>query len=108
LYKVGAVAAITDYKSLWGIQMDDDRSAFRESWKYRMAVRRFQSAFEAVGELGEAERQLLLERVGNWLLQHMRSVPSKESKTAKVVRVETSQGDVESPSGRDDDPPEVA
>jgi hypothetical protein len=88
--------------------MDDDRSAFRESWKYRVAVRRFQSAFEAAEGLAEAERQLLLEQVANWLLQHMPGVPSEESKTAKVVRVEISQGGVASPSGRDDDPPEAA
>jgi hypothetical protein len=88
--------------------MNDDRSAFRESWKYRVAVRRFQSAFEAAEGLAEAERRLLLEQVGSWLLQHMPSVPSGESKTAKVVHVEISQGGVESPSGRDDEPPEAA
>jgi len=88
--------------------MDDDRSAFRESWKYRVAVRRFQSAFEAAEGLAEAERQLLLEQVGNWLLQHMPSVPSEESKIAEVVRIEISHGGIESSSGRDDDPPEVA
>jgi hypothetical protein len=40
-------------------QMDDDRAAFREAWKYRAAVRRFPSAFEAAEQLAEAEAILL-------------------------------------------------
>jgi hypothetical protein len=47
-------------------KVDDDRAAFREAWKYRTAVRRFQSAFAAAEELAEPERQLLLEQVAGY------------------------------------------
>jgi hypothetical protein len=85
--------------------MDDDRAAFREAWKYRAALRRFQSAFEAAEGLAEAERQLLLEQVANWLLRHMAHVPAEEPKTAEVVGVEINW---EPPNGEDGDPPEAA
>ena len=88
--------------------MDDDRAAFREAWKYRVALRRFQSAFEAAEQLAEAERQMLLEQVANWLLQHMPNVPSEEPKTAEVVAIEMNQVGIEPLSGRDGDPPEAA
>jgi len=83
--------------------MDDDRSAFREAWKYRVATRRLQSAFQAVGGLADAERQLLLEQVAHWLLRHMPGVPSGEPRTAEVV---TSEIDQAAPSP-DDDAPEA-
>jgi len=83
--------------------MDDDRRAFSKAWKYRMAVRRFQSAFEAVDGLADAERRLLLEQVANWLLEHMPGVPSQEPRTAEVA----SEIDQVAPS-HDDEPPEAA
>jgi hypothetical protein len=88
--------------------MDDDRAAFREAWKYRVALRRFQSAFEAAERLAEAERQQLLEQVANWLIQQMPNVQSEEPKTAEVVGIEMNQVGTELLSGRDDDPPETA
>ena len=66
--------------SLGILKVDDDKAAFREAWKYRVAVRRFQSAFAAVEGLAEPERQLVLEQVANWLLRHMPNVPSEEPK----------------------------
>ncbi len=86
--------------------MDEDRAAFREAWKYRAAVRRFESAFEAAEQLAEAERQLLLEQVANWLLQHMPNVPLEEPKTTEVVGIETNQAGDQ--AAQDDDPPEAA
>jgi len=76
-----------------------------------MAVRRFQSAFAAVEGLAEHERQLVLEQVANWLLQHMPNIPSEEPKTAETAgtsepEVETSEPEVE--PRRDDDTPEIA
>jgi hypothetical protein len=88
--------------------MDDDRAAFKEAWKYRAAVRRFQSAFEAAEQLAEPERQLLLEQLGNWLLEHMPNVPSEQPKTAEVVGIEMNLAGTQPLSGRDDDPPEAA
>ena len=87
--------------------MDDDRRALREAWEYRVAVRRFQSAFEAAARLPEADRQLLLEQVGEWLLQRIRNVPSEEQEVAEVESIETNQADAQPLSGRDDDPPEA-
>jgi hypothetical protein len=88
--------------------MDDDRRAFKEAWDYRVAVRRFESAFEAAERLAAAERQLLLEQVARWLLQHFRTPPSEEQKTVKVLGIEISQADTPPISARDDEPPEAA
>jgi hypothetical protein len=88
--------------------MDDDRRAFREAWDYRVAVRRFESAFEAAERLAAAERQLLLEQVARWLLQHIKNVPSEEQKTVKVLGIEINQADTQPISPRDDEPPEAA
>jgi hemerythrin len=88
--------------------MDDDRRAFREAWEHRVAVRRFQSAFEAADRLPEADRQLLLEQVGEWLLQHIPNVPAQEQKAAEVESIQTNQVDAQPLSGRDDDPPGAA
>jgi hypothetical protein len=87
--------------------MDDDKRAFREAWEYRVAVRRFQSAFEAVARLQGADRQLLLEQVAEWLLEQVPKLPSKEPKAAEVESVETNQADPQPLSDWDDDPPEA-
>jgi len=88
--------------------MDDDRAAFKEAWRYRAAVRRFQSAFEAAEQLADPERQLLLEQVATWLLEHMPNVPAEQPNTAEVVGIEMNQAATQPLSGRDDDPPEAA
>jgi hypothetical protein len=88
--------------------MDDDRRAFKEAWDYRVAVRRFESAFEAAERLPVAERQLLLEQVARWLLQHIQNFRSEEQKTVKVVGIEINQADTQSISPSDDEPPEAA
>ncbi len=64
--------------------MDDDRRAFREQWELRVALRRFESAFEAADRLPEAERAALLKVVASRLLQNLPEVPSGESSTAEV------------------------
>jgi hypothetical protein len=84
--------------------MDDDRVAFREAWKYRAAVRRFQSAFEAAEGLAESERQLLLKQLADWILQHLPNSPSEELKAAAVMEIEAKQAITPSVSGRDGDP----
>jgi hypothetical protein len=88
--------------------MDDDKRSFKEAWDYRVAVRRFESAFEAAERLAVAERQLLLEQVARWLLQHIPKVPSQEQNTVKVVGIEINQVDTRPISPRDDEPPEAA
>jgi hypothetical protein len=98
------------------LKVDDDRAAFKEAWKYRVAVRRFQSAFAAVEGLAEHERQLILEQVADWLLRHMANVPSEEPKTAETAGIETSEAEAagietseaECEPRQDDDSPEVA
>lgn len=87
--------------------MDDDRAAFKEAWKYRAALRRFQSAFEAAEGLAEAERQLLLEQVASWLLQHIPTGWSEEPKTAEVVASETNRAGAQPLQGEDGEPPEA-
>jgi hypothetical protein len=91
-----------------GIPMDDDRAAFKEAWKYRAAVRRFPSAFEAAEQLADPERQLLLEQLANWLLEHMPNVSPEQPKTAEGVGIEMDEADTQPLSGRDNDPPEAA
>lgn len=88
--------------------MDDDRVAFKEAWKYRAAVRRFQSAFEAAEQFADAERQLLLEQLANWLVQHMPNVPVGTPKTGEVVGIEMNQAGTQPLNSRDGDPPEAA
>ncbi len=88
--------------------MDDDRAAFKEAWKYRAALRRFQSAFEAAEGLAEAERQLLLEQVASWLLQHMPIGWSEEPKTAEVVATETNRAGAQPLQEEDGEPHEAA
>ena len=88
--------------------MDDARAAFKEAWKYRAALRRFQSAFEAAEGLAEAERQLLLEQVASWLLQHMSTGRSEEPKTAEAVATETNRASAQPLKGEDGEPPEAA
>ena len=68
----------------------------------------FESAFEAAERLAAAERQLLLEQVARWLLQHIKNVPSEEQKTVKVLGIEINQADTQPISARDDEPPEAA
>ena len=65
-------------------KMDNDRRAFKEAWDYRVAVRRFESAFEAAERLAAAERQVLLGQVARLLLQHIRNVPSEEDRKSVV------------------------
>jgi hypothetical protein len=88
--------------------MDNDRRAFKEAWDYRVALRRFESAFEAAERLAAAERQVLLGQVARWLLQHIRNVPSEEQKTVKVLGIEINEVHTQPRSARDDEPPEAA
>jgi len=86
--------------------MDDDRQAFREQWDYRVAVRRFQSAFEAADRLAKAERTLLLKEVAERLLQNLPHVSSEEPDTPRVASIETEEGQPE--AGRPDNPSDAA
>jgi predicted XRE-type DNA-binding protein len=67
--------------------MDDARS-FAAKLDYRMAVRRFESAFEACERLTEADRQLLFKEIAERVNQHLRQAQPKEQKAVKVIGIE--------------------
>jgi hypothetical protein len=72
-------------------QMDERIRAFDEVVEYQIAVRRFESAFEACKRLSHENRQLLLKEVANRLSQHMPDSPSEEQTKVKVIGVEIKQ-----------------
>lgn len=61
---------------------------FDEVVEYRIAVRRFESAFEACERLPHENRQLLLKEVANRLAQQMPEAPSEEQTEVKVIGIE--------------------
>ena len=67
--------------------MDDRNQSFEERLAYRLAARRFESAFEALEQLPQDDRQLLLGEVAERILQQLRNAPSEEPKGPKVVGI---------------------
>ncbi len=64
------------------LQMDD------RSLEYRIALRRFEAAFEALERVPDDDRQLLLREIGQRLLQQMPKAPSEERKGPTVIGIE--------------------
>jgi hypothetical protein len=53
--------------------MDDFKRAFDERLAYRIAARRFESAFEACQKLSPEDRQLLLKEIGDRVLKQLQA-----------------------------------
>ena len=71
--------------------MDDLKRAFDEKLAYRIAARRFESAFEACQKLAEQDRQALLKEIADRVLQQLRAAPSPELDMPKVLGIKVEQ-----------------
>ena len=72
-------------------QMDDRIRSFDELLEYRIAIRRFESAFEACERLADEKRRLLLKEVATRVSQQMPHAPSEEQTEVKVIGIEIKQ-----------------
>ncbi len=64
----------------------DDRSL-----EYRIALRRFEAAFEAFERVPDDDRQLLLREIGKRVLQQVPKAPSEERKAPTVIGIKISR-----------------
>jgi hypothetical protein len=72
-------------------QMDDRIRSFDELLEYRIAIRRFESAFEACVQLPDEKRQLLLMEVAKRVSQQLQHTPSEEQTEVKVIGIKIKQ-----------------
>ena len=68
--------------------MDESKRSFKEALDYRIAVRRFKSAFEACDRLVQEDRELLLRQMAEQALGCLPIPTSQEQKTVEVVGIE--------------------
>jgi len=68
--------------------MDERKRSFEEVLEYRVAVRRVESAFEACERLPYEDRQLLLKKIAERVLQQLPNALSEEQKAVKVIGIE--------------------
>jgi len=71
--------------------MGDRKRSFGEALEYRVAVRRFASAFEACEHLPLSDRQLLLKDIANRIFQQLSAAPPEEQKAVKVTGITIKQ-----------------
>jgi len=72
--------------------MDDRKRSIGEALDYRIAVRRFESAFEACARLPHTDQQLLLREIAKRVSQRQQPVPEpEEQKAVKIVGIEIKQ-----------------
>ena len=70
--------------------MDDRIRSFDELLEYRIAIRRFEFAFEACEQLPDEKRQLLLKEVAKRVSQ-LQHAFSEEQTEVKVIGIEIKQ-----------------
>jgi hypothetical protein len=83
--------ATTGWVGSRGSKMDNRKRSIAEEMEYQIVLRLFDSAFEACGQLTDADRQLLLKEIGKRLSQDIRAALPDEQKTVKVVGVKIEQ-----------------
>jgi hypothetical protein len=72
--------------------MDDSSKSFREALEYKIAIRLFNSAFEACNRLSQSDRDVLLKEIAKRVLDNLPQVHSKkEQNPAKIVGIEITQ-----------------
>ena len=71
--------------------MDERKRSFDEALEYRIAVRRFESAFEAYERLPHEDRQLLLTEVAKRVLRQLPHAPPEGQRAVKVIGIEIKQ-----------------
>jgi hypothetical protein len=73
---------VTEFK------MDDSKRSFREDLEYRIAVRLFESAFEACSRLPANDRDALLKDIAKRVLENLPQAISEEQKSIKIIGIE--------------------
>ena len=68
-------------------QMNESKR-FKEAFDYRIAVRRFESAFEACDRLVQEDRELLLRQIAERVLGSLPNPTSQKQKTVEIVGIE--------------------
>jgi hypothetical protein len=68
--------------------MDDHKRTFEEKLAYRIAARRFESAFEACQQLSQDDRQLLLKEIAERILPQLGNTHSEGRIAPKVLGIE--------------------
>ena len=68
--------------------MDESKRLFKEAFDYRIAVRRFKSAFEACERLVQEDRELLLRQIAERALGSLPNPMSQKQKTVEIVGIE--------------------
>lgn len=71
--------------------MEDRVRSFEKQLAYRIAARRFKSAFDACQQLSEDDRQLLLKEIAERILQILPKAPAAEQSVPKVLGIEIKQ-----------------
>jgi hypothetical protein len=73
--------------------MDDRKRSIAEKLDYRIAVRRFESAFEVCERLPDADQQLLLKEIAKRISHRVLAAPPEEKKedAVKIVGIEIKQ-----------------
>jgi hypothetical protein len=67
--------------------MDDRKRSFAEQLDYRIARRRFESAFEACEKLTDVDRELLLREFVERVSKRLGQTQPDEQKAVKVIGV---------------------
>jgi hypothetical protein len=68
--------------------MDESKRSFKEAFDYRIAVRRFESAFEACDRLLQQDRESLLRQIAERALDRLPTPRSQKQKTVEIVGIE--------------------
>jgi len=68
--------------------MDDHKRDFSEELDYRIALRRFESAFEACQRLPDEDRESLLRDIARKILQQVPSDLPREQRAIQVLGVQ--------------------
>jgi hypothetical protein len=68
--------------------MADSKRSFKDALDYRIALRRFESAFEACERLVAEDRELLLRQIAERALGQLPKATAQKPKTVEIVGIE--------------------
>jgi hypothetical protein len=71
--------------------VNDDKRSLREGLDYRIAVRLFDSAFEACKRLPQADQQFLLREVAKRIVEQVLNTRSEGQTAVNVIGIEIKQ-----------------
>jgi hypothetical protein len=87
------LVAVSAYSAaaMMELAMEDHKRHFGENLAYRIAARRFESAFEACQQLSENDRQLLLKKTAERILHFLPKTPAAKQSAPKVLGIKIKQ-----------------